>query len=134
MAVEIVQRYLDDVDGEPIPEGEVNYVLFSVGRKRYELHLNDVNLEKFNETVGFYVDKAREVKQTASTKTSTRAATKAGTPKEGPNQHPSGDAKPGLKRPGIRKWANEHGFEVGRGRVSLEVEAAYDAAHGIEAQ
>lgn len=134
MAIEIVQRFIDDIDGVIIPDGEAHHVLYSVGRKRYEMHLNDANYEKFMEQMNFYIERSREFKPEPKAKTSKKAATKQtpevleldGMPKlAAPNKS--------VRRPGIKAWAEANGYgpfpKMG-GRMPEEVTQAYDEAHG----
>lgn len=138
MAIEVIQRMIDDIDKTPIDAGQGQQVYFSIGRKRYEMHLNLANLEKFKAVMSYYIEVAREVKDPPKTK-GTKTAKKTTNPPvvvAEPEDQPElftaaqNPPKKGLRRPGIKAWAVENGWEVrATGRVSQEIEEAYDEAH-----
>jgi hypothetical protein len=103
---------LDDLDGS---EG-AETVLFSVDGTAYEVDLTKEHADEFRAGLDRWIKagrKARGGKQPA----------KAGRAAKVAKDSPSDTAK-------IRAWAKEQGMEVSdRGRIPLEVRAAYSAAH-----
>lgn len=107
MARKVQVVLVDDIDG-----GEAKRtVTFALDGKTYEIDLNDANLERLNEALAPFIEKARKVTG-ATRRTGVRQQTS------------SGDAS------AVREWAREQGYEVSdRGRVPKEIRDAYDAAH-----
>lgn len=111
-----VEQYeiTDDWTGESLPEDSKPYH-YEINGKRYEVYLSDkskAEVDGFIERLTSGVEPQRLV----SFKKGARAAT---------------TAKP--KRNDlmiIRAWAKENGYDVSeRGRISKEIQDAYDAAH-----
>lgn len=129
MAVEVVLRIIDDIDLVPIPDEEATHVEFAFGGKQYEMHLNPANLEKFNDLLSYYAERAREVKPEKG-KPKPKNKAPAAKPKA-PELEPLPPQPPGKhhRRPGIRAWARDHGYGEIKGRATNELMAAYDAAH-----
>ncbi len=109
----------DDLDGKVIEADDVNRVEFEVkisGRRavRYGLDLRTSNVEKFERDITKYASKAEKLA------TAGRGGSGAGT----------SSASSRERTRGIREWAVENGFEVSeRGRISVDVIEAFDAAH-----
>lgn len=107
MARKVQVILVDDIDG-----GEAKRtVTFALDGKGYEIDLNDANLERLNEALAPFIEKARRTSG-AARRSGGRAAASGG------------DAS------AVRSWAREQGYEVSdRGRVPKEIRDAYDAAH-----
>lgn len=107
MARKVQVILVDDIDGSEAKRT----VTFALDGKGYEIDLNDANLERLNEALAPFVQKARRT---------------AGAVRRGGGRAPAsgGDAS------AVRSWAREQGYEVSdRGRVPKEIRDAYDAAH-----
>lgn len=102
----------DDLDGS---EG-ASRVTFAYRGTRYEIDLSEENQAKLGTALAPFIVAARKtgrVAVLADQQTSTTAA---------------GRRRRDLAA--VRDWAREHGLEVSdRGRVPIEVQNAYDAAH-----
>jgi hypothetical protein len=100
----------DDLDGSPADET----VTFALDGVTYEIDLNDSNAAKLRDAMAPYIGHARRSTGRQST---------------GRGRTPSGTA---AKRDlaDVREWARRNGHQVSeRGRISAEVQAAYDKAH-----
>jgi hypothetical protein len=100
----------DDLDGSPADET----VTFALDGVTYEIDLNDSNAAKLRDAMAPYIGHARRSTGRRST---------------GRGRTPSGTA---AKRDlaDVREWARRNGHQVSeRGRISAEVQAAYDKAH-----
>ena len=112
MAQRVQVILVDDITGEETADGGTT-VKFGVDGIDYEIDLNDKNLAKFREAIQFYQNHARRI--------GGRRATAGGATKS------SGDK---VQLTAVRSWANENGFKVSaRGRISSEVQQAYQDAH-----
>ena len=106
MAQKVQVLLVDDVDGGTADET----VTFGLDGVSYEIDLTAANAAKLRDVIGTWVGSARKVGRTGRA-TRRRAVG-------------SGDAQ------AIRDWAKANGYEVsGRGRISAQVRAAYEAAH-----
>jgi hypothetical protein len=100
----------DDLDGSPADET----VTFALDGVSYEIDLSDTNAGKLRDALAPYVGHAR--------RSSGRRSSSA---------RPQG-SRSGAKRDlaDVREWARKNGHKVSdRGRISAEVQAAYDKAH-----
>lgn len=105
MAQKVNIVLVDDLDGSEADET----LTFGLDGITYEIDLSDSNATALREALAGYVGHARKV---------------------------SGGARRGRKAAGssntknVREWAKAQGMEVSeRGRVSAEIQRAYDAAH-----
>ncbi len=96
----------DDVDGSPADET----VTFGLDGVTYEIDLNKDHAAELRDGLAVWIGHAQ--------RTGGRRAVKAST---GGRSSEAGD---------VRAWARSKGLEVNdRGRISAEVQAAYDKAH-----
>ncbi len=108
MAQKVNIVLVDDLDGTEATET----VTFGLDGSSYEIDLNDANAAALREALSGYVGHARRVTGGG------RRARKA-----------TGGASSSNTKD-VREWAKEQGMEVSeRGRISADVQQAYDAAH-----
>jgi hypothetical protein len=106
--VQTITTLTDDLDGGKADQT----VTFSFDGTSYEIGLSKKNATTFNKLIKPYVESARRVRATRGT---------SSTAIRGKGRGPSDLAE-------IREWANANGHSVaGRGRISADVVAAYDA-------
>ena len=99
----------DDIDGSDADET----VTFALDGVSYEIDLNGENAAKLRDALAPYVGHARRA---------------AGRRVGGRTSAGRGSAKRDLAD--VREWARSNGHKVSeRGRISAEVQAAYDKAH-----
>ncbi|PPG37163.1 Lsr2 family protein [Rathayibacter sp. AY2B5] len=104
---------IDDLDGSAI-EGDGGTVAFSIDGANYEIDLSAENAAALRDVFEKYVAAGRRVRRDGSSGSSTPARQKSDPER--------------LKA--IREWAAENGHEVSpRGRISAQVQEAYEAAH-----
>ena len=109
MAQKVQVILVDDIDGGPAEET----VSFSLDGVSYEIDLSGANATKLRDSFAPYVGTARRVGGRSS---AGRGRTRKG----------SGDNRTAQ----IREWARANGHNVSdRGRISADVQAAYDKAH-----
>ena len=107
MAQKVNIVLVDDLDGTEATET----VSFGLDGASYEIDLNDANAVALREALSGYVGHARKV--TGGSRRGRKAA--AGS---------SSNTKD------VREWAKGQGMDVSeRGRISADVQQAYDAAH-----
>jgi len=100
----------DDLDGSPADET----VTFALDGVTYEIDLNEKNAGRLRDALAPFVGHARRA-------SGRRQAT-------GRAQAPRGGARRDLAD--VREWARTNGHKVSdRGRISAEVQAAYEKAH-----
>ncbi|KRF37176.1 histone-like nucleoid-structuring protein Lsr2 [Nocardioides sp. Soil805] len=110
MAQKVNIILVDDLDGSEAAET----VSFGLDGASYEIDLNDANAAALREALAGYVGHAR--KTTGGARRGRRTGSAASSS--------SGNTKD------IREWAKSQGMEVSeRGRISADVQQAYDAAH-----
>ena len=108
MAQKVNIVLVDDLDGTEATET----VTFGLDGSSYEIDLNDANAASLREALSGYVGHARKL-----TGGGRRTARKA-----------AGSSSSNTKD--VREWAKSQGMEVSeRGRISADVQQAYDAAH-----
>ena len=101
MAQKVNIVLVDDLDGTEATQT----VTFGLDGTTYEIDLNDANADALREAVSGYVGHARKV-------TGGRGGSSSSNTKD------------------VREWAKAQGMEVSeRGRISADVQQAYDAAH-----
>lgn len=101
----------DDIDGSAADET----VTFSLDGVTYEIDLTTANATALRDALAPYVGHGRRAagRRTAGPRSAAR---------------PTGGAKRDLGD--VREWARKNGHKVSeRGRISAEVQAAYDKAH-----
>lgn len=129
--------YIDDIDGVPIDEKDVDTVEFSYRGDDYTLVLTTKNGAQFNKDIARYIKAAKKAKasddRVARKPVRTRKAAEA---KAAPKRKTSSrkSAAPKLsaseRSRAIREWARANGHSVSeRGRLSTEIISAYEAAH-----
>ena len=107
MAQKVNIVLVDDLDGTEATQT----VTFGLDGTTYEIDLNDANADALREAVSGYVGHARKV-------TGGRRGRKSS----------GGSSSSNTKD--VREWAKAQGMEVSeRGRISADVQQAYDAAH-----
>ena len=110
MAQRTIIKLVDDLDNKEI-EDDGQTVSFSYNGVQYEIDLSEKNAKKLGDALAPFVSAARrvgglEARGSSSTKT---------------DKHQLG---------AMREWARQHGMKVSnRGRVSQEVQNAYNSAH-----
>ena len=108
MAQKVNIVLVDDLDGTEATET----VTFGLDGTTYEIDLNDKNAASLRDALGGYVGHARKV---------------AGGGRRG--RKSAGSASSSNTKD-VREWAKGQGMEVSeRGRISADVQQAYDAAH-----
>jgi hypothetical protein len=112
MAQRVEVKLIDDLDGGDAAET----VSFSLDGISYEIDLSDKHAKKLRDEFGAWTGHAR----------------RSGTGARGGSRRRSA-ASGGAKRGdlgAVREWARANGHQVSdRGRISAEVQAAYDKAH-----
>ncbi|RYB93618.1 Lsr2 family protein [Nocardioides oleivorans] len=109
MAQKVNIVLVDDLDGTEATET----VTFGLDGTTYEIDLNDANASALREALSGYVGHARKV--TGGARRGRKAAASSSS---------SSNTKD------VREWAKDQGMEVSeRGRISADVQQAYDAAH-----
>jgi hypothetical protein len=110
MAQHVQYLLVDDIDGGDA----VETVSFSLDGVSYEIDLTSANANKLRDDLSTWVGHAR---RSGGRKSTRRASATAGQRR--------GDLSP------VREWARNNGHPVSdRGRISAEVQAAYDKANG----
>jgi len=98
---------VDDIDGSDATET----VTFGLDGTSYEIDLNDSNAAALREALSGYVGHARKVSGGRRGRRTSSSSS-------------SGNTK------AVRDWARANGYEVSdRGRISADIQQAYDAAH-----
>jgi len=110
MAQRVQYMLVDDLDGTEA----VETVSFSLDGVSYEIDLTAANAKKLRNDLAAWVGHAR---RSGGRKSSRKAGAAGGARR--------GDLS------AVREWARKNGHQVSdRGRISAEVLAAYDKAHG----
>jgi hypothetical protein len=113
MAQKVNIVLVDDLDGSEATET----VTFGLDGTTYEIDLNDANAAALREALSGYVGHARKVSG------GSRRGRRAGSSSSSSSSSSSNTKD-------VREWAKAQGMEVSeRGRISAEVQRAYDAAH-----
>lgn len=109
MAQRVQVLLVDDLDGGDASET----VSFALDGVTYEIDLSEANASKLRESLSEWIASAR----------------RSGGRKVTGRRSPGAGAKRDLNT--IREWGRQNGFQVSdRGRVSGELQAAYDRANG----
>jgi len=115
MAQKVNIVLVDDLDGTEATET----VSFGLDGTSYEIDLNDANAASLREALSGYVGHARKV---AGGGRRTRRSSGGGSS--------SSSSSSSSNTKDVREWAKAQGMEVSeRGRISADVQQAYDAAH-----
>lgn len=110
MAQRVQVLLVDDLDGSDAEET----VTFALDGVSYEIDLNSANASRLRDDLASWVGHARRA---GGRKTTGRAAS-------------AGSSAPRRDLADVRDWARKNGHTVSdRGRISAEVQAAYDKAH-----
>ena len=110
MAQKVNIVLVDDLDGTEATET----VSFGLDGTTYEIDLNDTNAASLREALSGYVGHARKV--TGGGRRTRRSS--------------GGSSSSSSNTTDVREWAKAQGMEVSeRGRISADVQQAYDAAH-----
>lgn len=113
MAQKVNIVLVDDLDGTEATET----VTFGLDGSTYEIDLSDGNAAALREALSGYVGHARKVTGGGAR----RSRKSAGS---GASSSSSSNTKD------VREWAKSQGMDVSeRGRISADVQQAYDAAH-----
>jgi hypothetical protein len=103
---------VDDIDGSEATET----VSFALDGTSYEIDLNDGNANALREAMSGYIGHARKASGGARSGRRSTSRSSAGAS--------SSHTKD------VREWAKSQGMDVSeRGRISADVQQAYDAAH-----
>jgi len=110
MAQRVEVVLIDDVDGGPADET----VSFAIDGVSYEIDLSDKNAARLRDEVASWTGHARR-------SGGSRSARRRGS---------AGGAAKRNDLASVREWARANGHQVSdRGRISAEIQAAYDKAH-----
>lgn len=108
MAQKVNIVLVDDLDGTEATET----VTFGLDGSTYEIDLNDANAAALREALSGYVGHARKVTGGGGRRARKAASSSSANTKD------------------VREWARAQGMDVSeRGRISADVQQAYDAAH-----
>ena len=109
MAQKVNIVLVDDLDGSEASET----VTFGLDGSTYEIDLNDANAAALREALAGFLGHAR--KTTGGSRRTRRS---------------SGSSSSSSHTKDVREWAKAQGMDVSeRGRISADVQQAYDAAH-----
>jgi hypothetical protein len=102
--------FVDDLDGNELPDGQGQTVTFSLDGVSYEIDLSKDNADQLREDFKRYTQAGRRLgRQSAGRRTTARRREDTSA---------------------IRAWAKSNGHEVNeRGRIPAAVTEAYDAAN-----
>ncbi|MGZ4600626.1 MAG: histone-like nucleoid-structuring protein Lsr2 [Oryzihumus sp.] len=110
MAQRVVVTLEDDIDGGEAAET----VSFALDGVSYEIDLSEANASKLRDDLASWIGHARRAGGRKTTSTARRG----------------GGGRGGRDLSAIREWARKNGHKVSdRGRISADIQAAYDKAH-----
>lgn len=110
MAQRVVVTLEDDIDGGEAAET----VSFALDGVSYEIDLSEANASKLRDDLASWIGHAR----------------RAGGRKTSSTARRGGGSRGGRDLSAIREWARKNGHKVSdRGRISADIQAAYDKAH-----
>ena len=113
MAQKVNIVLVDDLDGSEAGET----VTFGLDGTTYEIDLTQRNADALREALSGYVGHARKVSGGARRGRRSSASSGSG-------------SNTGSQTKDVREWAKDQGMDVSeRGRISADVQQAYDAAH-----
>lgn len=123
-----VTRYVDDMTGKEIEEGQGGPVRFSLQDDYYEMDLSNDSLAKLEKLLQPYMDKAMVSEAPRVVEAPARGRGRRAAVAPSPGRGGSGLSKDQLDA--IRAWARANGYEVAdRGRIKGEIIEAFEAAH-----
>lgn len=119
MAKRVIETLLSDLSGVEFPvDSAGGTVEFSVSGQQYAVDLTAEELDAFNSALDPYVSVAQRLSKSGAPLRSSRLSA-SGTGRRSREQLAA-----------IRVWARKNGHEVAdRGRISVELQEAFDAAH-----
>ena len=104
MAKKIIEKFYSDLSGEEIDASNPT-VKFTFDSTSYELDLTESESQALTDSLASYIGAARQVSGNASQRSGPPASE-------------------------VRAWAIKQGIEIPtKGRIPLEIKAAYDMAH-----
>lgn len=113
MARKVITTLVDDINGDPIDEGQGETVLFALDGVNYEIDLSDENAAKLRTVLEEYTEKGRRASRATSGKAAPRRA-----PSSGPKEDLSA----------AREWLRANGHTVSeRGRIAANLLEEYRA-------
>lgn len=116
MAREVIEQFVDDLDGS---DKEVSTVKFALDGRAYEIDLSADNAEDFRNLFTPYINAGRK-ERASLTQASSRAAKAAGGVQRAHSSEYLQD---------VRDWARARGYQVAdRGRISSKLLSEYEAA------
>jgi hypothetical protein len=111
MATRTQVIHIDDLTGDPIPEGKGGRISFALEGVEYAIDLSDKNAKKLRQDLSTYIS----------------AATRVGT-SNGRGRGRSARRTSPSSAKNIREWGRANGFEVPeRGRIPIKVLEAFQA-------
>jgi hypothetical protein len=112
VATETFTRLIDDLDG-----GKAERTIsFSLDGRDFAIDLSKKNITALEKALAPYISAARRGE---------RPARKG----RGAKRSTAGRSRPASGQIGVREWARANGYEVSdRGRISADVQSAFDAA------
>jgi hypothetical protein len=114
MAQQVLVSTVDDLDGS---EADAGTVRFGLDGKRLEIDLSAANAARLRDVLAPYIAAGSKI-----------GRAKAGASRDSRRAAGGGSAGRRSDAAAVRRWASEHGHDVGAlGRISAEVVAAYDA-------
>lgn len=114
MARKVITTLVDDINGEPIEEGQGETVPFALDGVNYEIDLSDDNAAKLRTVLEEYTEKGRRVGRATSGKATTPRRSSSSAPKEDLSA--------------ARGWLRANGHEVSeRGRIAATLLEEYRA-------
>jgi hypothetical protein len=126
VAQKVIYQLIDDLDENPLEDGDGETVIFGLDGVEYEIDLSTAHARELRDALSPYVAAGRP-----RSARSTRAAGSTSLPGAtgtGSGQRGASPVKRDLES--VRAWANENGFTVStRGRIPAAVSEAYHAAH-----
>ena len=119
MAQRVIRSFIDDIDGS---EAERTFH-FSIDGTAYEIDLSAENIKEFHDAIAGFVESARKVRG-------------ASTPGRKPRNSAAGTVRQSREQTqAVRDWGRQNGWSVSdRGRIPLELQAAFDQAHSGSGQ
>jgi len=114
MAQKMTMTLVDDLDGEPIEDGQGETVRFSVDGRNYEIDLSRDNAKSFHKAIEPYLSAARQSSARRTPRTSP-------TSRNDPSRS-SGSSSDKQELAEARSWLRGQGHQVGdRGRIPAQL-------------
>lgn len=116
MAQKYIVQMVDDLTGEPIPEGDAESVRFALNGETRIIDLTKQHAEELRQAMQPYLTHSRRVEGSTKVGPKSRFA--------GSSSSASTDME---ERRKIREWAKKHGKPVSeKGRISSDIVAEYE--------